>query len=422
MGTKSHLLQLYPVIEKLLDNGHKVTGIYFYSAKIKHENFTEILIENPFEEKMAEISKMVMEEGGTSVVNFKIWKASWAAWSEVIEDMSMLAWRHPEISQLINTDRKFDAVMTLGLDAYLADVFNCSLITWSPAGPVPMFMTGSGNVINLSVQPMIMTKYIEPMTFLQRVGNHLLHLVSDVWVRVMLYKMNGVRTRELGYELRSEAEVMEERFSVFISNHHPVTHGSWPYLPNVVEVGGLGVKEARPLTGDLRTFLDSASAGAVYVSFGSAIKSSQIREDRLEQLLVVFRSLPQYSFVWKWDGEIENLPDKMTGAFKSRNFKIPQWEQQKYVKRFICLFRNVIQTFTGNCIETSTPLQEIRSMGLSECNVIHKIPYSISFLQPSCQFSVGPFPFSVRHSLFSFSSPSLQIHCSCFQRVVPFSR
>ena len=311
MGTKSHLLQLYPVIEKLLDNGHKVTGIYFYSAKIKHENFTEILIENPFEEKMAEISKMVMEEGGTSVVNFKIWKASWAAWSEVIEDMSMLAWRHPEISQLINTDRKFDAVMTLGLDAYLADVFNCSLITWSPAGPVPMFMTGSGNVINLSVQPMIMTKYIEPMTFLQRVGNHLLHLVSDVWVRVMLYKMNGVRTRELGYELRSEAEVMEERFSVFISNHHPVTHGSWPYLPNVVEVGGLGVKEARPLTGDLRTFLDSTSAGAVYVSFGSAIPPSQMPAEKLELLLGVFRSLPQYSFVWKWDGEIENLPDNV---------------------------------------------------------------------------------------------------------------
>merc|ERR1719219_2552502 len=153
-----------------------------------------------------------------------------------------------------------------------------------------------------------MNKCIEPMTFFQRIGNHLLDLVSNVWMRVMLYKMNEIRTRELGYELRSEAEVMSERFSVFISNHHPVTHGSWPYLPNVVEVGGLGLKEAKPLTGDLRTFLDAANDGAVFVSFGSAIRSSQIPEERLEQLLAVFRSLPQYSFVWKWDSEIEKLP------------------------------------------------------------------------------------------------------------------
>merc|ERR1711953_290027 len=84
MGTKSPLIQLYPIVEKLLDSGHKVTGIYFNSAKIKHENYTEILIENPFEAKMAEISKMFMEKGGTSIVNLNLWQASWAAWSESI--------------------------------------------------------------------------------------------------------------------------------------------------------------------------------------------------------------------------------------------------------------------------------------------------------------------------------------------------
>ena len=97
MGTKSHLIQLYPIVEKLLDSGHKVTGIYFNSAKIKHENYTEILIENPFEAKMAEISKMFMEKGGTSIVNLKLWQASWAAWSESIEDMSMLPWRQARL-------------------------------------------------------------------------------------------------------------------------------------------------------------------------------------------------------------------------------------------------------------------------------------------------------------------------------------
>jgi len=320
MGTRSHLIQLYPIVEKLLDSGHQVTGVYFNSAKIKHENYTEILIDNPFEEKMKDISKMFMEKGGTNPFNLKLWKASWEAWSSVIEDMSMLPWRHPEISQLIKTGRQFDAVMALGLDAYVAEVFNCTLITWSPSGPVPMFIAGTGNVINLSVQPMVMNKYIEPMTFLQRAGNHLLDLVSNIWVGVMLYKMDEIRTRELGYQLPSNAEIMEERFSVFISNSHPVTHGSWPYLPNIIEVGGLGLKEAKPLSGDLATFMDSATSGVVFISFGSAIAPSQMPLEKLELLLAVFRSLSHYSFMWKWDGQIENLPS---------NVKIMNWVPQQ---------------------------------------------------------------------------------------------
>ena len=319
MGTKSHLIQLYPIVEKLLDSGHKVTGIYFNSAKIKHENYTEILIENPYDKQMAGMRKLMMEKGGTSMFNWKVWKASWDAWSAITEDVVLLPWRHPEISQLINSGRKFDAVMVRAVGWEFAEIFNCTLITWSPAGPVPIFIAGTGNVINLSVQPTLMNKFIEPMTFLQRATNHLLDIVDRLWVRVFWYRANLIRTRELDFELRSEAEVMEDRFSVFISNHHPVTHGSWPYLPNVVEVGGLGIKEAKPLTGDLRTFLDSASGGAVYISFGSAITSSQFSEEKLEQLLGVFRSLPQYSFVWKWDSQIENLPANV----KTKNW-IPQ--------------------------------------------------------------------------------------------------
>ena len=311
MGTKSHLIQLYPIVEGLLDKGHKVTGVYFSSAKISHENYTEILIENPFEDAMKEISKMFMEKGGTNTFNLRLWKASWEAWSQVIEKASLLPWRHPDISQLMTSEKRFDAVLTLGLDAYLAEVFNCTLITWSPSGPVPMWIVGTGNVINLSVQPMLMSKFIEPMSFLQRAGNHLLNLVSNTFVAVLLYKMDQIRTQELGYQLPSNEEIMEERFSVFLSNHHPVTHGSWPYLPNVIEVGGLGVKDAKPLTGELAAWLDSASAGAVFISFGSAISPSQMPEEKLKAVLEVFRALPQLSFVWKWDSEIENLPENV---------------------------------------------------------------------------------------------------------------
>ena len=149
LGTKSHLLQLYPIVEKLLESGHKVTGIYFNSAEIKHENYTEILIENPYDKKMAGMRKLMMEKGGSSMFNWRLWIESWNAWSAIVEDVVLLPWRHPEISELIASGRKFDAVMVRAVGWEFAEIFNCSLITWSPAGPVPIFIVGTGNVINL---------------------------------------------------------------------------------------------------------------------------------------------------------------------------------------------------------------------------------------------------------------------------------
>ena len=39
IGTKSHLLQIFPLVESLLSKGHEVTGLFYSPSKIKHENY-----------------------------------------------------------------------------------------------------------------------------------------------------------------------------------------------------------------------------------------------------------------------------------------------------------------------------------------------------------------------------------------------
>ena len=46
----------------------------------------------------------------------------------------------------------------MGPGILLSEMTDTPLITFSPAGPLPIFMEGSGNVINLSVQPLITGK------------------------------------------------------------------------------------------------------------------------------------------------------------------------------------------------------------------------------------------------------------------------
>ena len=105
--------------------------------------------------------------------------------------------------------------------------------------------------------------------------------------------------------------IFRKRFTVYLAGSHPVTHGAWSYGPNVIEVGGLNVKEAKPLPKDLQLWMESAKNGAILVSFGSFFKPSQMDNKKLEIMANTFRSLNQYSFIWKWDAEVDNLPSNV---------------------------------------------------------------------------------------------------------------
>ena len=119
-----------------------------------------------------------------------------------------------------------------------------------------------------------------------------------------------------------------KRFTVYLAGSHPVTHGAWSYGPNVIEVGGLNVKEAQPLPKDLQQWMNSAKNGVILVSFGSFFKPSQMDNKKLEIMLSTFRSLSQYSFIWKWDAEVDNLPSNV----KKMSW-IPQQVSLKIIER-----------------------------------------------------------------------------------------
>ena len=114
----------------------------------------------------------------------------------------------------------------------------------------------------------------------------------------------------LGYKVRYPEEVIRDRLSVFLSASHPVTHGSWPYPPNVIEVGGMHLKDPKTLPRNLKKFMDSAARGVVYVSFGSTIKPSQMPKEKLSAFIETFKRLEE-SVLWKWDADIQDLPENV---------------------------------------------------------------------------------------------------------------
>ena len=241
-GTKSHLILMKPLIEELLAKDHQVTSIFFDSIKIDHTNYTEIVVPSRMDDFNAQMSKQVAKGGG-NVLTPSFWLWIYNFYQENMKEMA-LDTLGDEVMELIKAKPKIDAMLTFYPgNAFFAEIFDCPLIHFSPLGPVILFITGSGNVVNHSVQPYVAVPFLEPMTFLQRLGNNAMMFFGkhfmDWQANSQLAYQKEYLKNEVGLEVcasGSVATVLRDRISLVISCSHPVTHGAWQYAPNLVEV------------------------------------------------------------------------------------------------------------------------------------------------------------------------------------------
>ena len=213
------------------------------------------------------------------------------------------------IKENVGTTR-VDAVILTAFFAenglYLPFYYKCPTILLSPIGPVPHWSHYFGNPENPSYQPDTRMPFIEPMNFMERVSNTLYYSFLEI-LQVQPRMIASVYSKK-GLMKYEEIMGMYYNMSLLLQSSHFVTHNSQPKMANTVEIGGIHCRQGQPLPEDLRTFLDDAVAGAVYVSFGSAIKSSLMSKERLNVFLETFREI-SYPVIWKFDEDsIPNLP------------------------------------------------------------------------------------------------------------------
>lgn len=77
-----------------------------------------------------------------------------------------------------------------------------------------------------------------------------------------------------------------------------------PLPPNVIPVGGLHIKEAKPLPAHIESFIDASHRGAILFSLGSNFRSDSMSGDTQYAFIEAFRQLPDYHFLWKFESEV----------------------------------------------------------------------------------------------------------------------
>ena len=241
IGTRSHLITMKPLIEETLGRGHKVTSIFFNTIQLSHENYTEIVIPSVLDILMEEGSKKMMEKGGNNIFDPSLWLWAYNMYKTHMKDFALDVLSPEPVRELIKRKPKIDVVVAMIPNmAVFAEIFDCPVISFMPAGPVGFMMTGTTNVINHSVQPSLIAPLIEPMSFTDRLKNQVLVNVVDLYMTwytgFMFSFQEDFLKNELGLEVNHPNTILRNRVSLYISASHPITHGAWQYLPNIIEV------------------------------------------------------------------------------------------------------------------------------------------------------------------------------------------
>ncbi|KAH8293935.1 hypothetical protein KR054_006756 [Drosophila jambulina] len=314
----SHYFFGLPYLKKLASLGHEVTSVNPFPLKepVKNihdvpvlevfENFEEILKptnksrslwnDNDFiNEYTLNLTKTVLSNDG---VRREILSPGKAQFDLVIADL----WRLDALYGLAAT---FEAPI-IGLAPYGTD--------WKIDGLV-------GNVSPLSYIQSPSSNLYDLDTFRGRLSHFLDRSIA--WInwswrhrgrQEALYRKHFPKIAD-----KLPLSEISRNYALVFVNQHFTLGPPRPYVPNMIEVGGLHIdKEPKPLSQELEDFIQGAGEnGVIYFSLGTNVRSKSLSQGLRKILMDTFADLPQ-RVLWKFDDEL--LPGKPCNVFISKWF------------------------------------------------------------------------------------------------------
>lgn len=316
LSSKSHKNVYDPLIFELAQRGHSMTVISPYNSPKPHKNIRDII---GISEK--DIASLV-----PNMVQLRLENKV----SNPFENLTMhetvcrAYYELPEVKAI--TKEKFNLVIvssfinecTFGLIHRLDTPF----MFVTTFAPLPWTAAITGTPSPPSFVPLPFFNSNDKMNFLERVKNFAAQLGFKTFSDIAYApEMEKVYRDYMGEDTPSIAEI-EKNVSLILSNSHFTLNYPRPYLPDIVEVGGMHCRPSQPLPKDLNEFLSgSGKDGFIFFSMGSIVQTKDLPEEYRKMFLQAFSKLKQ-RVLWKWDSEMTDLP---------QNVRLGSWLPQQDV-------------------------------------------------------------------------------------------
>lgn len=202
------------------------------------------------------------------------------------------------------------------------DHFDCVAISYTTFGAVKWIDDITSNQSPNSYVSNPFLRYTDKMTFPERLVNSFVNVFESIFYEFYYKPMHrNLYSKHFPNAKRTFDEVYKSSAIHFI-NSHVSSASARPYLPNMIEIGGIHVESAKSLPSDIQQFLDSCDEGVIVFSMGSNIQAIDWPLDKREVFVKVFGKLKQ-KVLWKYEND--TLPGK------SDNVMISKWLPQRDV-------------------------------------------------------------------------------------------
>ncbi|CAO1424233.1 unnamed protein product [Diamesa tonsa] len=297
---KSHFTLGNAVMKSLIDDGHEITMISAFPSKIPQHNYRDISIVDDENEKM----KNNMRDP------FFIRKIPTPFTFLFLHQIGAMTARmtlaHPNVQELMKSGEKFDAVIVeaFNFDSLfgLAQHFNCPLIVVTPFGAVKWANVMTGNESPSSYVPQPFLHYTDKMKFKERLYNTFVSLIEHVAYHVVHIPWQSKIYKEFFPNAKQSFQEVLKSPAIVLLNNYVASSSPRPYLPNMIEIGGVHIDPVKELPKDIKDYLDSAEHGVVYFSMGSVVQSKSWPIEKREALTKAFGKLKQ-KVLWKYENE-----------------------------------------------------------------------------------------------------------------------
>lgn len=225
---------------------------------------------------------------------------------------------HPVIQDFIaDPNEQFDVIVC---EATLNQVFmgfghhfSAPVIGFSPLGAAMSVTSMVGTPYPISYIPHVFLSYTDRMSFGQRMVNLLVSIFERCAYQIFMSYQREIYERVFTAKNKPSLDDVVRNVSLVLLNQHFTTSMPRPYVPNMIEIGGIHINRnaANPLPQDIRGFVDGAADGVVLFSLGSNIKSSELPDEMRYGILGALGKLKQ-RVLWKFeDTNLLGKPDNV---------------------------------------------------------------------------------------------------------------
>ena len=246
VSTKSHVYGVLPVVEELAKRGHEITFFSPYKGIAKN-------ILNVKEFVLSDAAKVIEE---TQVDWFAMQEAGPTQIFSILPYMKMMSIRsgedifsHPEFLRIVK-NRDVDLFLVDGLfHEFLYPVFDqlgIPFVTHSSSIAFPQVLGKIGAPIDYASVPTSITEFDEEMTFFERLMNI---LPNEIFYRIRYYSIIKPLDELLQSHFPGVKSIieLEGEASINIVSNHPMTNWVRSFPPNIIPIGPIHTRPAKPL-------------------------------------------------------------------------------------------------------------------------------------------------------------------------------